>query len=186
MAGKSDSQLFSLARDSEVCGAGNPGVRLDEIRARRAVLSPNKGIDGSHAVFVGHNVRDEACLVDWPVDSYTNYKAGADLASGQDIGLPSQRRIDVVTHVASARHAIRDHEWPGEIGEHIYEPVDVHVPQAGNEEFPTTIDDLGAGGDFRRRCRPGIGNSIALDQDSVVLVRLPACDVDYRNGGDRD
>src|SRR5436190_4963955 len=139
MAGTSHPQLFRLARHSEIGGAGNPGVRLDEIRTRRAVLFPSECIDGSHAVFVGYDVCDEACLIDRPVDSYTNYQARADLAPGQDIGLPSQCRIDVVAHVASARHTIRDHEWPGEIGEHVREPVDVHVPQPGNEKLPATV-----------------------------------------------
>jgi len=62
----------------------------------------------------------------------------------------------------------------------------VHVPQPGNEKLPATVDQPGAGRDFRRRGRAGIGDSIALDQDCVVLMRLAGYDVDYRNGRDRD
>src|SRR5689334_3144794 len=95
---------------------------------------------------------DESRFADRPIDANSDYQARADLLSGSDVALPAKGRIDVVTHVARASHSVRDHQRPGEVGEHVEEAVDVHVPQAGNEKFAAPLDDARSA---QRGCRRG-------------------------------
>ena len=129
---------------------------------------------------------DEARFVDRSVDSCTGDEARSDLTSGGDVRFPAQSRIDVIAHITGTGHAIRDHERPGKIREHVHESVHVHVPQARHEKLPVTVDYSGAGGNPRIRSRTGVGDSIAVDQDCVVLVRRTGGDIDYRDVRDRD
>src|SRR6185295_15465291 len=75
---------------------------------------------------------------DWPCpeDSRPDQRAVFDFDP------PPVQFLEITAHVASARHAARDHRWdrawPG-IGE-----MDMHVPQAGNHELSGGIHNLGS------------------------------------------
>ena len=64
--------------------------------------------------------------------------------------------------------------------------VDMHVHQAGNNEFGATVDDFGAFRHERRGRWADMGKSIILDHDSRVRQRWSAQAVNQRRAGDRD
>ena len=66
---------------------------------------------------------------------------------GFDITLPGEERFEIAAHVADAGDAVGEKQRkqgvfaPGGVGVHAGE-VNVHIPQAGDQEFAAAIDNV--------------------------------------------
>ena len=86
--------------------------------------------------------------------------------SGGDLFAPVEQDGEIAAHVAHAGDAVGDEERKDDVaaaGEPIAERgVDVHVPQAGDEEFAVAVDEDGVAGHLDHRA----------DEDRVRCDRL--------------
>ena len=86
---------------------------------------------------------------------------------------PVEKNGKVAAHVAHAGDAVGDEERKDDVaaaGEPIAERgVDVHVPQAGDEEFAVAVDEARVAGHLDHRADEYGGDVIAFDDDGGVV-----------------
>ena len=103
--------------------------------------------------------------------------------AGFDIALPGEKSIEIAAHVANASNAIGEQQReqnifaPGGIGANAGK-VHMHIPQAGNEEFAVSVDDVGCFIELDSRDRTDRGNSASDDDHGLIRLRSSAGSVD--------
>jgi len=98
-------------------------------------------------------------------------QARADELIRGDLASPFRECVPIASHIANAGHAIRDVERK-ESATADDRRVDVHVPQAGQQERSPRVDDARAGGRRRGSRRSNGGDPRPTDDDGLIRARL--------------
>ncbi len=179
MAGEEDVLFFGFLGDREKGFARRHGDYFDEICSTLLEVP-----DGSTGFF---GIRDGILLGSLLAAAGQPGTGGDDVRTeefaGFDIALPGEKHIEVAAHVAHTCDAIGEQEReqgvfaPGGIGADAGK-VHMHVPQAGNEEFATSVDDAGGLIKLGSRGRADGSDSIFDDDDGLIRLRSAARSVD--------
>jgi hypothetical protein len=182
---KTNVQLFTFFSDGEIRFAIYARLRFDEINA-----VARGAIDGSARFGCGFH--DDGRLVGgrltieiWP--SEKNLRARTKAA--RDFNAQSSQILDVPAHVANGGDAVgeeqRKNKLPAARGLAGAREVNVHVGQAGYEEFPGSIESLRAVRNRQRARWAERSDAVADDEQRYVLLRCGASRIDYGDISDR-
>ena len=109
---------------------------------------------------------------------------------GGDLLAPVEKNGKIAAHVAHAGDAVGDEERKDDVaaaGKPIAEcGVDVHVPQAGDEEFAVAVDESRVAGELDHRADENGGDAIAFDDDGGVVFDGRGGGIDQRDVRDGD
>jgi hypothetical protein len=178
MSGEGETYFGRLGGDGEEDFARGMIVNLNEIHAQ--ALEAMDGLDGllrianAEAIAeIGRSVIDDGSGGD---------DLGADERAGVDAVAEGQDEIGIASHIASPDDSLGDEQVEA-IGSSAL-MMGVHVPKAGNEEFPGSVEAGGFGwdGDFGADG----GNAIPLGKYSDAISPGSCDDVDYGHVGDGD
>src|SRR5207237_2487362 len=98
-----------------------------------------------------------------------NKKSRPDLCASGDGALQRDDRRQKTVHVARAKNSIGDHDGKKNLGGSLRKAeMDVHVPEAGNEILPATIDDRRAARNSNPTVLVHRGDGSSADLDSHV------------------
>ena len=110
--------------------------------------------------------------------------------SGGDLLAPVLQNGKIAAHVAHAGDAVGDEERKDDFaaaGEPIAERgVNVHVPQAGDEEFAVAVDKARVAGELDHRADENGADVIAFDDDGGVVFDGGGGGIDERDVSDGD
>src|SRR5262249_3695396 len=105
-----------------------------------------------------------------------------------DIALPREQCVEVAAHVANADDSVgekqrqKDLLAPGWIRIHTGQ-MDVHVPQAGDQDFAGSVDASSVLWDFQTGCWADRDDTAIVDHDGLIGPRRAAGGVDQSDVG---
>jgi len=183
MADEHDAPLVRFVGDREVRIARDIGLDLDEVDT-----APDEHVHRAASV-VGRRHRDRRrelglrAVEHWAGDHHPR----PEHPLLGDRGAGPQDRFEVAPHVAHAGDAVGDEQWNRHrlasrdpVSE---ERVDVHVPQARDDELAGRVDHARTGG---RRAGADVDDVVSADRHDLIRVKAAVTRIDHRDVCDRE
>lgn len=184
VADKGDAVALGGLSDGEIGVAAEDGLNFDEVDAARDELM--NSLVGFFTIG-----DDERRLERWrravKIRSWSD-EARAEALPFCDLFSKRNQRFEIAAHVANAGDTVgeqeRNDEFAAAVGFACGGKVDVHVDEAGYEEFSVGVEDLRAALDGDGVRRAEIGDALLFDDDRLIGQWRGAGHIDHRDMSD--